>query len=502
MKTIPHVRDAEILAERMERPCLIPLVTTKEGCENPAEVYLSLRRECDYSYLLESFQETRQNSRYSIIGCEPLLRLKVQGDQVEVDGTPTVLKAARDRLNRVRREVDPLELLRRVMFFDEMRLLGLNLPRYMMGVTGYVSYDFVRSIVDLDSHTEDDLQHPTLEFMLPSSVIVFDHFEIRTYYASLLLLIDDMDFEEAYSKSREGLEKLASIKPRPQKHVQKQIRVSSNVAEKEFERSVERIRKYIVAGDVIQTVLSRRIDLDPAPSLSKFYLELRRINPSPYMYFLDFSGRVVVGSSPEALIRVQGTKVLTRPIAGTRRRGIDEEDDLAMERELLEDEKERAEHVMLVDLARNDVGRVSKFGSVKTPEFMEIEKYGDVQHIVSTVIGELREEGSAFDAVRAVFPAGTVTGAPKVRAMEIIEELEPTRRGIYAGAVGTFSYNGHADLAITIRTLTAQDKKAQVQVGAGVVADSVPWKEHYETENKARSLLRAAGVHDASGRNR
>jgi anthranilate synthase component 1 len=223
-------------------------------------------------------------------------------------------------------------------------------------------------------------------------------------------------------------------------------------------------------------------------------MNLRKINPSPYMFFLDFPERSIVGSSPEILVRVQRKKVITRPIAGTRRRGRSKKDEKTMEKELLSDEKERAEHVMLVDLGRNDIGRVAELGSVGVTEFMKVEKYSDVQHLVSNVEGEMRRGMDSFDALRATFPAGTVTGAPKVRAMEIIEELEPTRRGIYAGAIGSFSYTGDADLAITIRTLVAQAGKGYIQVGAGIVADSVPWKEHYETENKARALLRAAGV--------
>ncbi|KXB01710.1 hypothetical protein AKJ43_03160 [candidate division MSBL1 archaeon SCGC-AAA261D19] len=495
MKVLPVNQDAKTLSDEMNRPSLIPLVTTKEGCENPADFYLSLREKYDASYLLESLTGPREVSRYSIIGCQPLIHLKIQ-DECEVNGVPSVVRSSRERIEEKAGKVDELEILKSAMFMDDMRFLGLNLPRYVLGVTGYVSYDFIRSLIDFNSKSvaRDDLHHPILEFMLPSLVVVFDHLEERPYYASLMLLTEDSDFDEAYSKSLGELEGLVSHELEPQEVDQRQASVSSNMGKEDFEEGVRRIKKYIRAGDVIQTVFSRRIGLDPAPSLSSFYTELRRINPSPYMFFLDFPELSVIGSSPEALVRVQGRKVLTRPIAGTRRRGRNEEDDLAMERDLLADEKERAEHVMLVDLGRNDIGRVAKFGSVEIPDFMKVEKYGDVQHIVSTVTGELQEDRDAFDALRAIFPAGTVTGAPKVRAMEIIEELEPTRRGIYSGAVGSFSYTGDADFAITIRTLTERDGMAQIQVGAGVVADSMPWKEHYETENKARSLLRAAGV--------
>ncbi|MBS3815689.1 MAG: anthranilate synthase component I family protein [Hadesarchaea archaeon] len=338
--------------------------------------------------------------------------------------------------------------------------------------------------------------------MLPSLVIVFDHEKKQTYYSSLLLLTDETNFEKAHSRAIEELRELTEKKLEFKEEDYQDISVRENISEDDFKDCVGKIRKYIRMGDIIQAVLSRRIDLDPCPPLGKFYSELREINPSPYMFFLDFPGQSIIGSSPEALVRVQENKVLTRPIAGTRRRGKDATEDAEMEEELLSDEKERAEHVMLVDLARNDIGKISKFGSIETPEFMEVEKYGDVQHIVSTVVGELESNVDAFDTLRSVFPAGTVSGAPKVRAMEIIEELEPSQRGIYSGAVGTFSYTGDADFAITIRSLTASNGKGQIQVGAGIVADSVPWKEYYETKNKAQSLLRAAGVKNASGSDR
>lgn len=494
MEIIPTSQDARTLSDEMSRPCLIPLVTTEEGCDDPAEDYLGLREEHDFSYLLESLTNPREESRYSIIGCQPLLYLKIQDGQIEVDGKPSAVRSSLSRLGEINEDVGALEILKKAMFMEEMNFLSLNFPRYMLGITGYISYDFIRSIVTLESETESDLHHPTLEFMLPSLVMVFDHLEEKTYYASVLLLTEELDFEEVYSKSLEELEKLVSIELDGRKSSQRKISVESNMDRGDFEKNVERVREYIRSGDVIQTVLSRRIELDPAPSLGRFYSKLRKINPSPYMFFLDFPEQTVVGSSPEALVRVKDEKVMTRPIAGTRPRGKDEEDDETMERDLLNDEKERAEHVMLVDLGRNDIGKVSKFGSVDLTEFMEIEKYGHVQHIVSTVEGELRGEHDSFDALRAVFPAGTVTGAPKIRSMEIIEELEPTRRGIYSGAVGTFSYTGDADFAITIRTLTASDNRAQIQVGAGIVADSVPRKEYYETENKAQSLMDAAGV--------
>ncbi len=500
METLPDFEDVKTLGEEVERPCLIPIVHTSPHFENPAEKYLELRKEKESSYLLESMIGLRRESRYSVIGCDPHLHLKIEKDDIEIEGNPEAAEISRRRIEASNPN-DELEVLKRAMFMDEMNILSLNLPRYVLGVTGYLGYDFVRTHLDLNEDTRDDLEHPILEFMLPSSVVVFDHHKKRTYYASLLFLTEETDFDSHFSGLIDKISDLTSSEVEEKDKNVEEPSLRSNFDKGSFEKSVSRIKDYIRAGDVIQTVISRRIDLEPSPDLGSFYSRLREINPSPYMFFLDFPDRSLVGSSPEALIRVQDRKVLTRPIAGTRRRGKDEVDDLEMEKELLEDDKERAEHVMLVDLGRNDIGKISKFGTIDIPEFMDVEKYGDVQHIVSTVTGQLKEDKDSFDALRAVFPAGTVTGAPKVRAMEIIEELEPTRRGIYSGAVGSFSYTSDADFAITIRTLTEEDGKAHVQVGAGIVADSSPEEEYYETENKARSLLRAAGVMDEDSGN-
>ena len=264
-----------------------------------------------------------------------------------------------------------------------------------------------------------------------------------------------------------------------------------NISKDQFERAVKTAKDYVTAGDVFQVVLSKRYDFQIKGNLIGFYRNLRKINPSPYMYFLKFGAHQIVGSSPEMLVRVENRTVETFPIAGTRPHVKNPEENKRLTKELLADPKERAEHVMLVDLGRNDIGKVSKFGSVYLPEFMKVHQFSHVQHIVSRVVGDLRNECDSYDALRSVFPAGTVSGAPKVRAMEIIEELEPTKRGPYAGAVGYFSYNGNADFAITIRTLVSNEDKAYIQVGAGIVADSDAEKEWYETEHKARALIKA-----------
>jgi anthranilate synthase component 1 len=264
-----------------------------------------------------------------------------------------------------------------------------------------------------------------------------------------------------------------------------------NVAKEHYEKAVEKAKEYVTQGDIFQAVLSKRFDFQIQGDLTEFYRALRMINPSPYMYFYKAGSRQIVGSSPEMLARVENRTIETFPIAGTRPVSANAAENRRLARELLADPKECAEHVMLVDLARNDVGKVSKFGSVRVPEFMQVHRYSHVQHIVSRVVGDLKDECDCYDALRAVFPAGTVSGAPKVRAMEIIEELEPTRRGPYAGAVGYFSYNGKMDFAITIRTLFAENNKACIQAGAGIVADSVPEREWFETEQKADALMKA-----------
>lgn len=307
--------------------------------------------------------------------------------------------------------------------------------------------------------------------------IVFDHKQRQAFYY-YLNENRSAEFEKLISHAADG-ETLRHQQPK------------MNVTKEDFEKSVEKAKEYITAGDIFQVVLSKRYEMRFTGDLIAFYRALREINPSPYMYFLKYGDRQIVGSSPEMLVRVDNRIVETFPIAGTRPCVADAREDRRLARELLADPKERAEHVMLVDLARNDIGKIAKFGSIKVPEFMKVHRYSHVQHLVSQVTGELREDKDYFDVLKAVFPAGTVSGAPKVRAMEIIEELEPTRRGPYAGAVGYFSYNGNADFAITIRTLFANGNKAYIQAGAGIVADSVPEREWFETNHKAEALMKA-----------
>lgn len=350
----------------------------------------------------------------------------------------------------------------------EFRLVG--------GAVGYISYDAVQYWEKLPQ-PKGDLDFPDVEMGVYDDGFIFDHArQLALYY---------------YQEENRSAEVEKLLQKPAEDGTLEVSEPKVNVSQQRFEHAVETAKEYVTAGDIFQVVLSKRYQFKTKGSLIPFYHSLRRINPSPYMYYYKAGERQIVGSSPEMLVRVDNRMVETFPIAGTTQIAQDETENLRLAHELLADPKERAEHVMLVDLARNDVGKISKYGSVHVPEFMKVHQYSHVQHIVSQVVGELRDELESFDALRSVFPAGTVSGAPKVRAMEIINELEPSQRGPYAGAVGYFSYNGNADFAITIRTLFADQNQSYVQAGAGIVADSVPEREWIETENKAKALMKA-----------
>ncbi len=370
--------------------------------------------------------------------------------------------------------IEPLQVLERLV---NGQAVSKSEFRFIGGAVGYISYDMIRYWEKLPQKASNDLNFPDAELGVFDDGIVFDHKQKRAYY----YYIGDNRFSEIESLIKKPCSHNASMC--------KKLKV--NFSKASFEKAVKKAKDYISSGDVFQVVLSKRYQFRVKGDLIGFYRALREINPSPYMYFLKTGDRQIVGSSPEMLIRVENRKVETFPIAGTRPCREIPAENRRLAKELLADPKERAEHVMLVDLARNDIGRIAKFGSVHVPEFMKVHRYSHVQHIVSQVVGNLKDELKSYDALKAVFPAGTVSGAPKVRAMEIIDELEPTRRGPYAGAVGYFAYNGNADFAITIRTLFADKDKAYIQAGAGIVADSVPEREWFETEQKAEALMKA-----------
>lgn len=434
----------------------------------PFEVFSRIYKKYRYAYLLESMEGSKRLARYSFIGFEPRATLRVSDGELE----------ASINSDDVREEVtDPLPKIGEFLSEHVSPYRGL---RFVGGAVGYVSYDAVRYWEKLPELSRDGLNFPDVEFGFYDDGIIFDHRNKEAFY----YYYDENRLAEIKESLKEPIEHASLNYTEP----------TSNMTQDEFEKAVLKAKDYIASGDIIQAVLSKRYVFTIKGDLVPFYASLRRINPSPYMYFLKMGERYIVGSSPEMLVRVEGRTVETFPIAGTRPHVSDHRKNTALARELLDDPKERAEHVMLVDLARNDIGKVSRFGSVSVPQFMEVHQYSHVQHIVSRVVGRLRDECDCYDAMRAVFPAGTVSGAPKIRAMEIIEELEPTRRGPYAGAVGYFSYNGNADFAITIRTLVAEGEKAYIQVGAGIVADSIPDKEWAETDHKARALMRALEV--------
>jgi anthranilate synthase component 1 len=434
----------------------------------PLEIFSKLYTNYENAYILESIEGPKKLSQYSFIGFDPTLKVTIKNGEA-------VIRNERTSEEEKKKVDEPLaviqETLRNLPGFKEQRFIG--------GAVGYISYDAVRCWEKLPESALDDQNFPDVEVGVFDDGIVYDHRNKQAFYYHLnenrLPEIDELQEPEDH----EAL-------------THKQLKI--NISKERFENAVERAKEYVIAGDVFQVVLSKRYDFQIRGNMIGFYHNLRDINPSPYMYFLKFGEHQIVGSSPEMLVRVENRVVETFPIAGTRPHVKNPIENKRLTEELLSDPKERAEHVMLVDLGRNDIGKVSKFGSVHLPEFMKVHQYSHVQHIVSRVVGDLRDECDCYDALRAVFPAGTVSGAPKVRAMEIIEELEPTRRGPYAGAVGYFSYNGNADFAITIRTLIANGDKAHIQVGAGIVADSDPEKEWYETEHKAQALIKALQV--------
>jgi anthranilate synthase component 1 len=375
-----------------------------------------------------------------------------------------------------------------------------DLPPFVGGAVGYFGYDCVRHVEHLPSPPPDDLGLPDMAFLLTDIVVVFDHLQHTIALLTNIFRDQEPDLDQAYAAA---VARLAEVKARLSEPLPANARgarettatgsgeLTSTFEPGRFLAAVERIREYILAGDAFQVVLSQRFELPAPVSGFSIYRGLRAVNPSPYMYYISFRDFEVVGSSPEPLVTVTGRHAETRPIAGTRPRGATPAEDGRLASEMLADEKERAEHLMLVDLGRNDLGRVCKAGTVRMESFMEVERYSHVMHMVSAVSGELEDEVGAMDALRAVFPAGTVSGAPKVRAMEIIDELEPVRRGPYAGAIGYLSYSGDLDSCIYIRTILVRRGRAYVQAGAGIVADSVPESEFRETQNKAGAMLRA-----------
>jgi anthranilate synthase component 1 len=439
------------------------------------------------SFLLESVEGGEKWGRYSFLGSGSSHLFRSKGGEFEILKNGGLLRKGE--------AIDPLRPLQEFMGRYHP-VLQEGLPRFSGGAVGYLSYDVVRAFEKIPEQLRRDIDLYDCSFMITDILLAFDNLKKKIKVIFNLFLDGQQTLEEAY---REAEEKIKSIVAKLQRHplpspCRKPFSprsLRSNFSKEDYMGVVEKAKEYIRAGDIIQVVPSQRFSTEVHCDPFDIYRALRSINPSPYLFYLEMNGMILMGSSPEVMVRLEDKQVELRPIAGTRRRGKSEEEDLALEKDLLADEKERAEHIMLVDLGRNDVGRVSEIGSVKVSELMTVEKYSHVMHIVSNVRGVLAPGKSAFDVFRVTFPAGTVSGAPKIRAMEIIEELEPSRREFYAGAVGYFSFRGNMDTCITIRSILIKDGKAYVQAGGGVVADSDPEKEYEETLHKAQAVFKA-----------
>jgi len=467
---------------------LVPVVkSVMADLLTPVSAFLAISRGEEHAFLLESVERGEQVGRYSFLGVRPYMQLHARASQIElIRGNKrethqgNVLQAAKELLTKHKPAHVP------------------GLPPFAAGAVGFCAYDIVRQLENIGDRTKDDLQLPDCVLMFFDRLLAFDHLRRQIHIIATANVSTESprrayaravsDIESIEKKLTSGLRPRELQKSRPSRS---KLQVRQLTARKDYERSVETAKEYIRAGDIFQVVLSQRFDFTPGVPPFDIYRALRAVNPSPYMYFLKMGETHVLGSSPEMLVRVTGRKLEYRPIAGTRPRGTDEEQDNRLQKEMLGNEKERAEHVMLVDLGRNDLGRVSEYGSVQVKDLMYVERYSHVMHIVSALEGKLRPELHALDAFAACFPAGTLSGAPKVRAMQIIEELEPTRRAIYGGSVLYADFAGNLDSCIAIRTMVMKGKKAYLQAGGGIVADSLPESEYQESLNKAQAVLRA-----------
>ena len=451
-----------------------------------------------YSFLLESATGGEKMARYSFLGTDPFMIFKARGSEVEIlRGGKTEKHKSSDPIADLEKQLEPFTPAHTGPS-SFAKATADKLPRFTGGAVGYAAYDAVRYIEHLPDVPPDTLGVPDLYFGFYDTMVIFDHLN-KVILVVCNARTDAGDLRAAYDAAVARINGIVERLRTPVTELSDDISVggetkrqfSSNFTKEEFMKGVETCKEYIYAGDIIQVVLSQRLSAETKAAPFDIYRTLRAVNPSPYMFYLHLDDMHLVGSSPEVMVKVENRKVEIWPIAGTRPRGKSDAEDEALARELLADPKERAEHIMLLDLGRNDVGRVSQFGTVKVEEKMEIERFSHVMHMTSKVSGQLQNGMSAFDALRSGFPAGTVSGAPKIRAMEIIDELEPEKRGPYAGGVGYVDFSGNLDMCIAIRTIVLKGNRAHVQAGAGIVADSVPEREYQETVNKAKALFRA-----------
>ncbi len=468
---------------------LVPVVkSVSADLLTPVSAFLAIAAKEPHAFLLESNERGEQIGRYTFLGAHPYMRLRARGSRIEIE---------RGR-KREHYDGNAFHFVKQLLSEHQPASVP-GLPPFTAGAVGYFSYDVVRQLEKIGEHAKDDLSLPDCELMFFDRLLAFDHLRHQIH----IVAAADVSRESprtAYERAIRDIAALekkltAGLRPAMWRKSRKpkagKLKIHSGTTRAKFLSGVERCKEYIAAGDIFQVVLSQRLDFVPGVEPFDLYRALRQVNPSPYLYFLRMGETQVLGSSPEMLVRVTGRKLEYRPIAGTHPRGRDEADDLRLEEQMRNDEKERAEHIMLVDLGRNDLGRVSEYGSVKVKDLMYVERYSHVMHMVSALEGTLRKDLGAIDAFAACFPAGTLSGAPKVRAMQIIEELEPVRRGIYGGSVLYADFAGNLDSCIGIRTMLMQGKHAYLQAGAGIVADSDPASEFQESTNKAQALLRA-----------
>lgn len=491
-----HVEEVIKLAKQYN---LIPVVRPLlADMETPIRIFRRVAQR-EQAFLLESVEGGIQWARYSFIGTDPFMMVKAKKGKVVIEraGEQTELPGK------------PLEELKAILRKYRSPKLP-ELPPFTGGAIGFFGYDLLQYYEKLPAHQVDDMNMQDIQFMFCDRVIVFDHVKQHILLVANVHVQEgdsDEDIRRTYGQAQQALDEMADLlldegpgerlNHRPVPGDVELGEIQSNMTKQQYLDMVERGKEYIRAGDIFQVVLSQRFHIETAVDPLHVYRVLRTMNPSPYMYYLKMGEEIIVGTSPEALVKVEGDRVETRPIAGTRPRGATSEEDAALEADLLQDEKERAEHVMLVDLGRNDLGRVSEFGTVKCENYMDIERYSHVMHMVSKVSGKLRNDKDFFDAFISCLPAGTVSGAPKLRAMEIIAELEREARGTYAGAIGYLGFSGNMDSCITIRTIVFKNGKAYVQAGGGVVWDSLPENEYQESMNKAKALLKAIRTAEA-----
>ena len=464
--------------------------------ETPLSFFKRLERD-RYSFLLESVEGSERWARYSFLGTQPHCIFKARGNRVEIIENGKSKTLVSDA---------PLKLLEELLRgYQTVTVSGV--PPFFGGALGYVAYNAVEQFHEIASDKKDPLGMPEIFFLFVQTLIAFDNLKHTIKIIDNVRVAEENDLRRAYEQATRRIEKAVSslqkkprgIEPRDVSEGKGERPFRSNLTREGFQKIVSKAKEYIKAGDIIQAVLCQRLETETATDPFEIYRALRFINPSPYMFYLELEDFRIIGSSPETMVRLTGDTIELRPIAGTRRRGSTAEEEKALEADLLSDPKERAEHIMLVDLGRNDVGRVARVGTVEVNELMAIERYSHVIHIVSNVRGQLAADKTPFDLFVSAFPAGTVSGAPKIRAMQIISELEPEKRALYAGAIGYFGYNGNLDTCIVIRTIVMKGKKVFIHAGAGIVADSDPEMEYQETLNKARAMLKAVELAEQWG---